>query len=450
MGDPRATSRPVRTLALKIGGFSVAQAVLWFLALHNGIADRVHNAWWRGIDWPDSTLTHKVLDRIGHAFIDVGSSTAGTALLATMVLLPVAMVVRTVARANVRAGNADPLDRLRAFVTAFPRAAPALVAGAWALQATRGVQGFFYGPDSRWTEIAWATAIWAAFSVMAAFAVHSLVRSALAALLAPTVVLSEKPRTTVSRDEIGFDAVAVTGETRAAVGAMGLAGIGVIGWLFSLSTHALYHDDFRILSVIVAYLVAALGGAAVFRRASRIAVGVDGVLVRGTSRTRFFAYRDLEAARVDGGNLELVRKGEVVLRIQLHGEDATQRDLVLGRIREAIDKVKEGRGAVAAQMVSASSPEQLVRVAGGRADYRAAALTREQLWALVEGPEIEATARRAAAEALARTSDDDDRARLRVAAEHCASPEVRAALERLADAEDDSETGAPALARRSA
>ncbi|HEY2515614.1 MAG TPA: hypothetical protein VGI39_32320 [Polyangiaceae bacterium] len=449
MSDPRASSRPGRSLALKIGGFSVAQAALWFFTLREGLADRIHNAWWRGIEWPDATLTHKVLDRIGHAWVDVASNTTGTALFAAVVLVPVAMVVRTVARANVRAGNADPLDRARAFVGAYPRVVPAVLAGAWALEATRGVQGFFYAPDTRWTELAWATSIWAAVSVVCAFAVQWLVKGALDALLAPTVVPSEGGRTTVTRDEIGFDAVAVTPETRTAVGAMGLVTIGMLVWLFSLSTHALYHD-LRIPAVVAAYLVAALGGATLFRRGSRIAVGVDGVLVKGTSRTRFYAYRDLEAARVDGGNLELVRKGEVVLRIQLHGEDATQRDLVLGRIREAIDKVKEGRGAVAAQMVSAASPEQLVRVAGGRADYRGAALTRDQLWALVEGPEIEATARRAAAAALARTSDDDDRARLRVAAEHCASPDVRLALERLADADEESEGAAPSLARRSA
>ena len=104
-------------------------------------------------------------------------------------------------------------------------------------------------------------------------------------------------------------------------------------------------------------------------------------------------------------------------------------------MREAIARVKEGRSALPAELVSTATADELARAAGGGANYRGAALTREQLWALVEGPEIEANARRAAAEALARTSDGADRARLRVAAGHCAAPEVRVAIERIADEE---------------
>ena len=70
----------------------------------------------------------------------------------------------------------------------------------------------------------------------------------------------------------------------------------------------------------------------------------------------------------------------------------------------------------------------------------------------MEGPEIESSARRAAAEALARTSDVVDRARLRVAAEHCAAPEVRVAIGKLAERErlEDDAPADVALARRSA
>ena len=99
--------------------------------------------------------------------------------------------------------------------------------------------------------------------------------------------------------------------------------------------------------------------------------------------------------------------------------------------------MKEGRGATAAQMVASSSKEALARVAHGGADYRMAAMTREQLWALVEGPEIEGSARKAAAAALAMSSDDGERTRLRVAAEHCAEPHVRIALEEIARGEGD-------------
>ena len=155
--------------------------------------------------------------------------------------------------------------------------------------------------------------------------------------------------------------------------------------------------------------------------------------VAGTSRTRFFAYRDLDDVRVTGGDLELLRRGNVVVRLQLHGADAVRRDAVCDRIRRHIDAREGGKDAVAAQLVASASREQLARVASGGADYRAASLSREALWALIEGPAVDAASRRATAEALAKTSDEGERARLRVAAEHCADPQVRVALERLAE-----------------
>ncbi len=139
------------------------------------------------------------------------------------------------------------------------------------------------------------------------------------------------------------------------------------------------------------------------------------------------------------GTSELVRRDRVVLRLQLHSEDASKRSALLARIRAAIDRVKEGRDAISAQLVSSATAAELARAAGGGADYRGAALTRDQLWALVEGPEGDEQARRAAAEALAKTSGAEEKARLRVAADHCAAPAVRVALERLAlqDVEDE-------------
>ncbi len=99
--------------------------------------------------------------------------------------------------------------------------------------------------------------------------------------------------------------------------------------------------------------------------------------------------------------------------------------------------------------MSSSSKDELARVASGGADYRAASLSREALWALIEGPAVDADARRAAAEALATTSDVAERARLRIAAEHCADPRVRVALAELAEALPDGE-GAAAGARAAA
>ncbi len=58
--------------------------------------------------------------------------------------------------------------------------------------------------------------------------------------------------------------------------------------------------------------------------------------------------------------------------------------------------------------------------------------------------------RAAAGEALALDADRADRARLRVAAEHCAEPSTQAALSRVAgalDLEDEEGEAAPAIRR---
>jgi hypothetical protein len=189
--------------------------------------------------------------------------------------------------------------------------------------------------------------------------------------------------------------------------------------------------------VLAGYVAMALGGAFAFRRASRIAVGFDGIYVGGSSRARFFAYASLDSARARGNNLELLRGHRVVLTLQLHGKDAADHAAILRRIEEAIAKAHEGASSAAGQVVLGTSERQLARLAGGAADYRAPTLTREQLWALVEGPEHDAATRTAAAKALAQTGDHDERARLRVAAEHYAEPHSRVVLRELATVDDE-------------
>jgi hypothetical protein len=198
---------------------------------------------------------------------------------------------------------------------------------------------------------------------------------------------------------------------------------------------------------IAAYVAIAALGVVAYRRASRVAVGLDGVRVAGSSRARFFAYRELDDARVRRGDLELVRGGRAIVRLQLFGEDAARRDALLARVRDAIARAREEQRGGTVDLVASASSAELARAAHGAADYRAPALSREQLWALVEGPAIDAAARRSAARALATSGDDDEtRARLRVAADGCADPKVRVALQELAECEIEEET--PAAARR--
>ncbi len=367
--------------------------------------------------------------RIWESWNEMFGASAFVALLLASALFPLGFAARIVARARIRAGHADPLDRLRAWASAWPKMTRALLAAAPVVLWMQELVAIY-----RWdrpTLLSFTVLGCVPVALVAAVSA-TLGRRWLAAFLAPTLTGDEaKTEFQIGADEIVFNAVAVTRETKAAVAAVAGLAIAVVAWIATRNILVLYHT-LAPLYVIGGYVGVAGASAFVFQRASRVAVGVDGVHVRGTSRAKFYAYRGLDEARTNGGDIELVRRGRVLVRLQLHGEDAARRDAVLARITENVARVKEGRGAAAAQMVASSSKEALARVAHGGADYRMAAMTREQLWALVEGPEIEASARKAAATALATSSDGDERARLRVAASLCAEPHVRVALEEIA------------------
>jgi hypothetical protein len=343
--------------------------------------------------------------------------------------VPLGFLARLASRARLRSGGADPLDRVRAWTLAHPAWTQGFLALLPALSALGMYEAFRRVFDEG--EIAFAQILPVVIASTAAQ--FAAARAVGRALLAPTLDPTEaEERVEIGPNEIVFDAVAVTREARAAVGGLAALSVAMVVWLAALPIATLFRDP-RLFAAVAAYSAIAAVTATLFRVASRVAVGVDGVLVKGTSRTRFYAYPDLDGARVANGDLELLRRGSVVVRLQLHGADAVRRDAVLARVTENLGRVQRGEHAVAAQLVSSSSKDQLARVAAGGADYRAASLSREALWALIEGPTVGAEARRAAAEALAKSNDVAERARLRVAAEHCADPSVRVALVELAE-----------------
>ena len=152
--------------------------------------------------------------------------------------------------------------------------------------------------------------------------------------------------------------------------------------------------------------------------------------------------------RTNGSSIELTRGERVVLRLQLHGEDAVRRDALAERIRGAIKTAADQRSLPEVDFVRSAKADVLARAADGATSYREAAPSRDKLWAALESPAVDAAGRKAAASALARTSDDSERGRLRVAAEHCAEPSVRARIYELLDEDDEpAELAAPRRAR---
>jgi hypothetical protein len=430
-GAPNA-SRAL-ALAKTVATFAAAWALSWPLAVH----ELYGHSWFR---WVIDAI-YRVLsgfpaaayfvEQLFRTSVDILAwSSFGTLILASG-LAPLGAMVRMIARARIRVGQRDLLDPVRAWMSAHPQLTRALFAtpGLFALHA-------LLWPGHHGTEPLDRLLVVAPASLLVAWGLYALSKRGARALLAPTLEGESASTMTIGADEIVFDAVAVTREAKGIIAALAALPLAVVALIGSRPLASLFHDRWPFY-VMASYIVVATVTAVVFQKASRVAVGVDGVHVRGTSRAKFHAYRDLDGARANGADIELVRRGRVVVRLQLHGQDAARRDAVLARMTNNIARVKSGGRAMAAQMVASASEDALARVAHGAGDYRVAALTREQLWALVEGPEIAGDARRAAAAALAKASDERERDRLRVAASLCAEPQVRIALEEMARGDED-------------
>ncbi len=406
-----------------------------------------HDVYWAVSDWLEKAI-YRVLsgfpalavsvDHLRWIFLQgLALGYAATIFLATLAV-PFAFVLRMVARARIRAGHRDPLDRVRQFMVAHPR---------WTSAATAAVpavlQWFWLNvpgaPNFELHRVAYC-----AVAALLGAAQWRIAAAGLRALVAPTVERAAEDDERIDADEIHFAAVAVTRETLGMVGGLAALTLAAVAWMATMDLNRLYRDP-RLFTAMLAYAAIAAVSALAFRQASRISIGVDGVRVGGTSRTRFFAYRDLDDVREERGDVLLVRRGRTLLRLQLHGPDATRRAAIVERIRAGIARVAEVERDGAANLVKAVSPDAVARSMRGGADYRMASVSRDGLWALVEGSAVDAEARTAAARAILETGTEEERVRIRVAAGLCADPRVRIVLEEMADEEA---AAAPELRQR--
>lgn len=380
--------------------------------------------------WVDMALWRRDddLDVLFRMAVEVLTSSFFAALTVGTIGIALGFLGRTLARARVRAGLADPLAGARAFVAAHAPSRARLIAVAPAvLWIALNVRHYLHVASDR-----------SIYAVLPGIVLPALIgllghvllaRRGLAALLAPTLDEHEASREEAEADGFTFDAVAVTKETRAAVGGVAAFSLAMALAVIALPVASMRSPAF--LAALASYIALTAGAALAFRRASRVAIGVDGVHVRGSSRSRFYGFRDVDSARVSGSDLELLRGSHVVLRLQLHGKDASRRDALLTRLQAAIARASAERDEPAVSFVSGATRADMTRAAEGGGDYRQQAVSREQLWSVLEGPSIATAARRAAAEALAGSRDPAERARLRIAADQCAEPSVRVRMQEL-------------------
>jgi hypothetical protein len=197
---------------------------------------------------------------------------------------------------------------------------------------------------------------------------------------------------------------------------------------------------------------------------SRIAVGVDGILVRWLWRERFFpavridrVVRGREGGGDDGENaLTIVLRDGSRATIHASLPRFSRRDDVLARnprlVREAL--LRRIEAALAAFRAGASGPDVSALVRRGtrtsrewlealgrlrssdEGGYRDTIVRDEDLFRIVEDPSAPEDARAGAATALRRSLDAEGRARVRVAASTTASPGLRVVLDAAAGEDD--------------
>jgi hypothetical protein len=180
-----------------------------------------------------------------------------------------------------------------------------------------------------------------------------------------------------------------------------------------------------------------------------LTVGADGIFVAQRRRSKeFFFYAEIERIAHDTNSVTLhMRKNlpPLVLSIRsAKGHDA---------VKELVRRLEEGRASFLQSLPlclevlargerSARQWLRDMRDLTKRHDYREAAVTSEHLWPVLENAAVDSPARAAAAVALRDHLDEEGRARLRVAAEACASPNVRVALEAVLGEDEEELTRA--------
>jgi hypothetical protein len=176
----------------------------------------------------------------------------------------------------------------------------------------------------------------------------------------------------------------------------------------------------------------------------KIAIGEDGILLRWAGRRRFIPFGLLRAARPTalGAVLELEDDREVEVRLTHRADaEAARRTTLLDRIEKGLahhralepaeDEALLTRGE---RDLEAWIQEMAFLGTSEAHGYRTIAIPRERLWAVLENPVADPSARQGAALALRARLDDDERDRLAAIGQKIASPRLRIALDAVARA----------------
>ncbi len=206
-----------------------------------------------------------------------------------------------------------------------------------------------------------------------------------------------------------------------------------------------YLPGFTIAIVLGLYVLVALP----MVLPQKVAIGDDGVLLRWAGRRRFVPFGMLRAARATplGLELELVDDRSIEIRLGHRPDvDTSRREAMLDRIEEGMalhrslepadDEALLARGE---RPIDVWIQEMRMLGAGDAFGYRTCAIPRERLWAVLENPSADPSAREGAALALRERLDEEERDRLGAVAQKIASPRLRIAIDAVSTLPDTPE-----------
>jgi hypothetical protein len=174
----------------------------------------------------------------------------------------------------------------------------------------------------------------------------------------------------------------------------------------------------------------------------RIVVARDDLFValRLGLRQRFIPWSDVASVRSTRGGVR-VELSRSALTIPVEEE---MKSALLPRIEEGLSAFRATEAtALAARLARGGRGREawLRSLSDREGDFRSAPVSDEQLWHLVESAGTPATARAAAALILSRDAGDEERRRLRIAAEACALPRLRVLLDEAGKGTDEEALG---------
>ncbi len=199
----------------------------------------------------------------------------------------------------------------------------------------------------------------------------------------------------------------------------------------------------------------------ILSRQVKLRVGADGIALReGLTGRRFVSHDEIRSVSADGVAITIELEHGSPIRLNLASgkrrrrrtdrtaEVERQAQSIVWRIEKAREAYRALAGDAPQAALALDRGEKTLREwidqlraigVGANATFRSAQLTREQLLRIVESTTAAARERIAAAVALREALTDEEKPRIRVAADRCAEPALGEAMVRVALAPSDEE-----------